>query len=59
MSIPPPRVTFTAIRAPMNLRNLTSLASQYSNNGTNNVNPLSFLTALQIGSRSTIANFKS
>jgi len=26
------------------------------NNGTNNVNPLSFLTGLQIGSSSTVAN---
>jgi hypothetical protein len=56
MSIPPPRVTVTAIRAPMNLKDLMSLASQSSNNSTNNVNPLSFLTALQIGSSSTIVN---
>jgi hypothetical protein len=85
MSPPPPRVTVTAIRAPMNLKDLMSLASQSSkmmtdntsntmsnpmmmgggplqgfggavNNGTNNVNPLSFLTDLQIGSSSTSAN---
>jgi len=83
---PPPRVTVTAIRAPMNLKDLMSLASQSSkmmaannntgntmtnpammgggplagfggaDNGTNNVNPLSFLTDLQIGSSGTIAN---
>jgi len=79
---PPPRVTVTAIRAPMNLKDLMSLASESSmmmganntsnpmmmgggplqgfgragNNGTNNVNPLSFLTGLQIGSSSTVAN---
>ena len=82
MSSPPQRVTVTAIRAPMNLKDLMSLASESSkmmahdtnntminpmmmggpmqgfgvaNNGTNNVNPLSLLTALQIGS-STTAN---
>ena len=84
---PPPRVTVTAIRVPMNLKDLVSLASQSSkmmaannntsntvsnsmmmgggsplqgyggaSNSTNNINPLSFLTALQIGSSSTIAN---
>jgi hypothetical protein len=83
---PPPRVTVTAIRAPMNIKDLMSLASQSSkmmtanntsntmsnpmmmgggplqrfggavDNGTNNVNPLSFLTGLQIGNSSTIAN---
>jgi hypothetical protein len=78
----PSRVTVTAIRAPLNLKDLMSLASESSkmmtanntsnpmmigggplqgfrgalNNGTNNVNPLSFLTDLQIGSSSTIAN---
>jgi hypothetical protein len=80
----PSRVTVTAIRAPLNLKDLMSLASSESsmmmgannntsnpmmmgggplqgfgragNNGTNNVNPLSFLTGLQIGSSSTIAN---
>ena len=79
----PPRVTVTAIRAPLNLKDLMSLASETSkmmahntgntmsnpmmmggpiqgfggiNNGTNNVNPLSLLTNLQIGSSSTIAN---
>jgi hypothetical protein len=83
MSSPPQRVTVTAIRAPMNLKDLMSLASESSkmmahdtnntminpmmmggpmqgfgvaNNGTNNVNPLSLLTALQIGSSSTTAN---
>jgi hypothetical protein len=86
MSPPPSRVTVTAIRAPMNLKDLMSLASQSSkmmgdnntsntmsnpmmmgggplqrfggavDNGTNNVNPFSFLTDLQIGSSSTIAN---
>ncbi|MFL6399412.1 MAG: hypothetical protein ACJ72J_07505, partial [Nitrososphaeraceae archaeon] len=83
---PPPRVTVTAIRAPMNIKDLMSLASQSSkmmtanntsntmsnpmmmgggplqrfggavDSGTNNVNPLSFLTGLQIGNSSTIAN---
>ena len=83
----PPRVTVTAIRAPLNIKDLMSLASQSTNkmmaanntssssmsnpmmmgggplagfggayNGTNNVNPLSFLGDLQIGSSSTIAN---
>lgn len=78
----PPRVTVTAIRAPLNLKDLMSLASESSkmmtasntsnpmmmgggplqglrgavDKGTNNVNPLSFLTHLQIGSSSTIAN---
>ena len=79
MSSTPPRVTVTAIRAPMNLKDLMSLASESSkmmvhntnntminpmmmsgpmqgfggaNNGTNNVNPLSLLTSLQIGSSS-------
>lgn len=78
----PPRVTVTAMRAPLNLKDLMSLASESSNmmtasntsnpmmmgggplqglggavdKGTNNVNPLSFLTHLQIGSSSTIAN---
>jgi hypothetical protein len=79
----PPRVTVTAIRAPLNIKDLMSLASQSTNkmmaannamsnpmmmgggplagfggayNGTNNVNPLSFLSDLQIGSSSTIAN---
>jgi hypothetical protein len=77
-----PRVTVTAIRAPLNLKDLMSLASESSkmmtanntsnpmmmgggplqvfggavDNGTNNVNPLSFLTGIQIGSSSTIAN---
>ena len=78
----PPRVTVTVMRAPLNLKDLMSLASESSkmmgannasnpmmmgggplqgfgragNNGTNNVNPLSFLTGLQIGSSSTVAN---
>ena len=85
----PPRVTVTAIRVPMNLKDLMSLASSQSSkmmtgnmsttmsnpmmmggggplqgyggaaaagNGTNNFNPLSFLTGLQIGSSSTVAN---
>lgn len=78
----PPRVTVTAMRAPLNLKDLMSLASESSkmmtasntsnpmmmggspmdglsgtvDKGTNNVNPLSFLTHLQIGSSSTIAN---
>jgi hypothetical protein len=83
----PPRVTVTAIRAPLNLKDLMSLASSESSkmmmgnmsttmsspmmggggplqgfggaaggNETNNFNPLSFLTDLQIGSSSTIAN---
>jgi hypothetical protein len=82
----PPRVTVTAIRAPLSIKDLMSLASQSTNkmmasnntnnamgnpmmmgggplagfggayNGTNNVNPLSFLSDLQIGSSSTIAN---
>ncbi|HYZ50108.1 MAG TPA: hypothetical protein VE593_04415 [Nitrososphaeraceae archaeon] len=78
----PPRVTVTAIRVPMNLKDLMSLASSESSkmmtgnmsntmmmgggplqgfggaagNGTNNFNPLSFLTDLQIGSSSTVAN---
>ena len=82
----PPRVTVTAIRVPMNLKDLISLASSESSkmmtgnmsttmsnpmmmgggplqgfggaagNGTNNFNPLSFLTDLQIGSSSTVAN---
>lgn len=79
----PPRVTVTAIRAPLNLKDLMSLASESSkmmmtasntsnpmmmgggplqglggavDKGTSNVNPLSFLTHLQIGSSSTIAN---
>jgi hypothetical protein len=78
----PSRVTVTAIRAPLNLKDLMSLASESSkmmgannasnpmmmgggplqgfgragNNGTNNVNPLSFLAGLQIGSSSTVAN---
>jgi hypothetical protein len=82
----PPRVTVTAIRAPLNIKDLMSLASQSNKmiaannntsnamsnpmmmgggplagfggayNGTNNVNPLSFLSDLQIGSSSTIAN---
>ena len=85
MSVPP-RVTVTAMRAPLNLKDLMSLASESSKtmmtasntsnpmmmgggplqglrgavdkgtNSTNNVNPLSFLTHLQIGSSSTIAN---
>jgi hypothetical protein len=80
-------VPVTAIRVPMNLKDLMSLASSESNkmmtgnmsttinnpmmmggggplqgfggaagNGTNNFNPLSFLTDLQIGSSSTVAN---
>ena len=83
----PARVTVTAIRAPLNLKDLMSLASSESSkmmsgnmsttmsnpmmmgggplqgfgggavgNGTSNFNPLSFLTGLQIGSSSTIAN---
>jgi hypothetical protein len=82
ISAPPPRVTVTALRAPLNLKDLMSLASESSKmmganntsnpmmmgggplqgfgraggNGTNNVNPLSFLTGLQIGSSSTVAN---
>ena len=79
----PSRVTVTAIRAPLNLKDLMALASESSkmmahntnntmsnpmmmggplqgfggaNNGTNNVNPLSFVTDLQIGSSSTSAN---
>jgi hypothetical protein len=82
----PPRVTVTAIRVPMNLKDLISLAYSESSkmmtgnmsttmsnpmmmgggplqgfggaagNGTNNFNPLSFLTDLQIGSSSTVAN---
>jgi hypothetical protein len=78
----PPRVTVTVMRAPLNLKDLMSLASESSkmmtasntsnpmmmggspldglsgtvDKGTNNVNPLSFLTHLQIGSSSTIAN---
>jgi hypothetical protein len=82
----PPRVTITAIRVPMNLKDLMSLASSESSkmmtgnmsttmsnpmmmgggplqgfggaagNGTNSFNPLSFLTDLQIGSSSTVAN---
>jgi len=73
----PPRVTVIAIRAPMNLKDLMSLASESSkmvmsnpmmmgsgplqgfggaDSGTIKVNPLSFLTDLQIGSSSTIAN---
>ena len=82
----PPRVTVAAIRVPMNLKDLMSLASSESSkmmtgnmsttmsnpmivgggplqgfggaaaNGTNNFNPLSFLTDLQIGSSSTVAN---
>ncbi len=82
MSALPPRVTVTAMRAPLNLKDLMSLASESSkmmtasntsnpmmmgsgplqglggevDKGTNNVNPLSFLTHLQIGSSSTIAN---
>jgi hypothetical protein len=86
-ALAPPRVTVTAIRAPLNIKDLMSLASQSTNkmmaanntssssmsnpmmtgggplagfggayNGTNNVNPLSFLSDLQIGSSSTIAN---
>ena len=82
------RVTVTAIRIPMNLKDLLALASQSSkmatnnsstntnnpfmmgsmqgygsaannNNNTssmNNINPLSFITKLQIGSSSTMAN---
>ena len=86
MSAPLPRVTVTAIRIPMNLKDLMSLASQSSKTATknstatntnnpfmmggmeglgsaanstgsmNNLNPLSFITKLQIGSSSTIAN---
>jgi hypothetical protein len=86
MSSPPPRVTVTAIRVPMNLKDLMSLASQSGkmmtanntsntmsnpmmmgsgplqgfggavDNSTSNINPLSFLTNLQIGSSNTIAN---
>ena len=82
----PQRVTVTAIRIPMNLRDLLALASQSSkmannnsstntnnpfmmgnmqgfgsaaNNNTssmNNINLLSFITKLQIGSSSTMAN---
>ena len=83
----PTRVTVTAIRAPMNLKDLMTLASESgrmmshgtnntvtnpmmmggpmqgfggfegeANNDTNKVNPLSLLTALQIGSSSTAAN---
>jgi hypothetical protein len=84
----PQRVTVTAIRIPMNLKDLLALASQSSkmannnsstntnnqfmtgsmqgfgsaannNNNTNslnNINPLSFITKLQIGSSSTMAN---
>lgn len=83
----PPRVTVTAIRAPMNLKDLMTLASESgrmmshdtnntminpmmmggpmqgfggfgggANNDTSKVNPLSLLTALQIGSSSTAAN---
>lgn len=78
----PPRVTVTVMRAPLNLKDLMSLASESSkmmtdsntsnpmmmgssplqglsgavDKGANNVNPLSFLTHLQIGSSSTIAN---
>lgn len=85
MSSSPQRVTVTAIRIPMNLKDLMSLASQSSKmatnssttntnnpfmmggmeglgsavNGTssmNNINPLSFITKLQIGSSSTMDN---
>jgi hypothetical protein len=82
----PQRVTVTAIRIPMNLKDLMSLASQSSKTATKNstatntnnpfmmggmeglgsaanstgsmynLNPLSFITKLQIGSSSTIAN---
>ena len=87
MMLLPQRVTVTAIRIPMNLKDLMSLASQSSkmatnnsatntnnpfmmggmqgygsaanNNNTssmNNINPLSFITKLQIGSSSTMDN---
>ena len=85
MSSSPQRVTVTAIRIPMNLKDLMSLASQSSKmatnsstintnnpfmmggmeglgsavNGTssmNNINPLSFISKLQIGSSSTMDN---
>jgi hypothetical protein len=80
-----PRVTVTAIRAPMNLKDLMSLASESgkmmtgnrtsntmgnpmmmgggplegfggTGNGTSSINPLSFLTNLQVGSSSTTAD---
>ncbi|HJT46975.1 MAG TPA: hypothetical protein VJ729_02245 [Nitrososphaeraceae archaeon] len=90
---PPSRVTVTAIRAPLNLKDLISLAAAQSsrtggnmsntmsnsmmmggggpmqafggagaaaaggdNNSTNQFNPMAFLTGLQIGSSSTVAN---
>ena len=82
----PQRVTVTAIRIPMNLKDLLALASQSSKMATNNsstntnnpfmmggmqgygsaannnkssmnnINPLSFITKLQIGSSSTMVN---
>ena len=85
----PQRVTVTAIRIPMNLKDLLALASQSSKMATNNnnssantnnpfmmggmqgfgsaannnsksslnnINPLSFITKLQMGSNSTMAN---